>query len=72
MESIVMLSAPLTEFPDFTRAFLWLKFYAIGLWLKHRDSFGKEKLKKLNLFYIWWDTIQSISEQLSRFEPKLD
>ena len=21
--------------------------------LKHRDSFGKEKLKKLNLFYIW-------------------
>ena len=21
--------------------------------LKHKDSFGKEKLKKLNLFYIW-------------------
>ena len=21
--------------------------------LKHRDSFGKEKLKKLNLFYVW-------------------
>ena len=21
--------------------------------LKHRDSFGKEKLKKFNLFYIW-------------------
>ena len=38
--------------------------------LKHRDSFGKEK-KKFYILVIKY-SIQSISEQLLSFEPKLD